>query len=229
MNLHRAGTEGQWAGIEPEKRNFWQKIAAKTGGVITPANILDAACFALFLSGAHDAHKGRTVRSIVKLGLSRLGDIADGHLAEATETKSPLGEGIDVILDKIEIALIAPINIRRGSLPARASIYLATQNIANTAVSLYGKSRGAEMHTSLEGKLSTFGQSFMIGMYMIGSAGEEAGSQALASGMDIVGDAFLGASAQLGWQSLRGYWQDALTPVPAPESLSVGVTTTSTD
>ncbi|HEX5797672.1 MAG TPA: hypothetical protein VFX86_04770 [Candidatus Saccharimonadales bacterium] len=43
MNLHRAGRVPDWEKVPEGRRNRWQKLAAKTKGVITPGNAVFSA------------------------------------------------------------------------------------------------------------------------------------------------------------------------------------------
>lgn len=214
MNLHRANKEADWAHLPSENMSGFQRIAAKTGGIITPANVLDTACLGLFFSGLKDVYQGRTLKGIAKIGVARIGDMADGALAEATKTKSPLGEAIDVVIDKVEIAAAVPILAKRGLIPRRAAAIIIAQNVANTAVTMLAKYRGVEIHSSENGKHNTFGQSLSLGVYSLSAAAEQMGAPLVAQGLEQAGDASLFVTADRGIKALVGYTHDAFAPLP---------------
>ena len=163
MNLHRTGKVPQWETVAPEDRNAFQKVAARTKGVVTPANAVSASGAGLVASGLVDIANGNTTRGVIKVGLGRSADLGDGLTAEHTGTKSPLGEGVDVVVDKVETAAALPVLVKAGVLPKGAGAVIFSQNFANTAFSVVAKRRGIELHPSKEGKLTTFGQWTTIG------------------------------------------------------------------
>lgn len=213
MNLHRAGEVPEWDTTPRENWNIFQKLAARTGKTVTPANILDVACLGLFFSGLRDISKGKTFKGVLKLGAARLGDMVDGTVAEATKTKSPLGEAIDAVIDKIETAAAVPVLASRGLIPKRAAAIIVAQNIANTAVTLQARTRGVEIHSSQAGKHATFGQSFTMGMYSLSAVAGMAGAPRAAEGLAFIGDSSLVTTSMLGSEALYGYAQDAMAPL----------------
>lgn len=215
MNLHRTGKGGEWEKTDPEKRNIWQRTAAKTHGVAAPANAVSLAGLATVTSGLIDIYYGRTARGLVKIIVGRLADIGDGAVAEATKTKSPLGEAADVVIDKVEVAMALPVLVKSGILPRTATGVLVGQNVANTVASAVAKKRGVEIHPSREGKLNTAGQWLTAGLYTLGEIARQENHPDIARGIEIAGHASLAATAYLGIRALHGYAQDALAPKEA--------------
>lgn len=148
-----------------------------------------------------------------KIAVGRAADIGDGMAAEATGTKSPIGEAVDVLIDKAETAAALPVLVKAGVLPKPAAGSIFIQNAANAAFSTVAKRRGIELHPSREGKLSTAGQWTSIGLYGMSSVAREADSPKLARGLEIAGHLTTIATAALGAKAVFGYAQEALSPI----------------
>lgn len=155
MNLHRTDNVPQWEKLDPSERNGWQRVAAATKGVVTPANAVTAAGYAVFEWGLRDVRRGNVGAGVAKVVAGRLFDIADGMVAEKTGTKSPLGEAFDATVDKIEAARGLYTFARRGIVPRYVAVSFAAQNAVNTLATFYAKSRDAEIHPSAAGKITT--------------------------------------------------------------------------
>ncbi len=94
---------------EPQ-RWFWQDLAASTGGIVTPGNVITAAGLALVGSGLKDVYQGERIRGLVKVAAGRL---LHSHyyeeIADLSETNSPRSEAIAAGVDKVE--LVATIGV----------------------------------------------------------------------------------------------------------------------
>ena len=51
-NMHRTGKLADWELIDSTKWNNFQKVADRTNGIITPANLISLAGLALTIQGA---------------------------------------------------------------------------------------------------------------------------------------------------------------------------------
>lgn len=224
MNLHRTGKAPQWETVAPEDRNVFQKVAAKTNGVVTPANAVSAAGAVVVGSGLRDISKGKITRGVAKVAAGRGFDLGDGLTAEATGTKSPLGEGVDVVVDKGETAAALPILVKADVLPKPAAGVIAAQNAANTAFSMIARRRGITVHPSKEGKWTTFGQWATIGLHGLAAVARDQEYEKLGRGLEVAGHITTVATAALGAKAIAGYAQEALLPVPevAPEQTLTG-------
>lgn len=167
MNLHRTDKKPQWESTAESDRNIWQRIAHKTYGVVTPANLVSLTGLALTMSGLQDFRRGDKQKAATKIIVGRACDIADGLVAEHTKTKSPLGEAVDATIDKISMAHGLYVLSETDTIPAFATASFFTQNIVNTAATAVAKKRGVELHPSLEGKITTLLQWAAIGGYVI--------------------------------------------------------------
>lgn len=216
MNLHRTGNVPQWETVAPEDRNPFQKVAARTQGVVTPANAVSLAGAGLVGAGLRDIARGKVTRGMVKVGAGRVFDLGDGATAEATGTKSTVGEAVDVVVDKAEAAAALPVFVGADILPKPAAGMIFAQNMANTAFSMIARRRDVTIHPSREGKLTTFGQWTTIGLHGLAAAAKENDYSRLAKGLEIAGHISAVATAALGAKAIAGYARDALLPVPEP-------------
>ena len=101
MDLHRASHKPDWEQTDIGDRNIYQKIAATTGGLATPANVILTIGFILVILGVVTLLQENYILSILLLTVGRTLDIVDGVVAEATGTKSLGGEMFDAIIDRL--------------------------------------------------------------------------------------------------------------------------------
>ena len=168
-------------------QNIWQRVAKKTHGVITPANVVSLAGLAITISGLQDFKRGDKKKAITKVISGRLCDIADGYVAERTKTKSPLGEAVDATVDKISMAHGLYVMSKTHTLPPLASASFLSQNVINTAATALSKKRGIELHPSAEGKITTLLQWAAIGGYAIASTEKYNSDQSMVKiGSDVL-------------------------------------------
>lgn len=210
MKLHRVGKLPDWETVPSRDRNVFQKVAAKSRGVITPGNV--ATLWGAFMvgSGLKDISGREVTKGVFKVSLGRVADLFDGLAAETTGTKSPLGEGADVVTDKLETAAALPVLVKADILPMPPAGLIFAQNMANTVFSVVAKCRGIELHSSREGKRSTFGQWATMGFYGLAAAAREKDYDSLAQGLRAAGQASAAATAVLGTKALAGYAREAL-------------------
>src|SRR5690606_15766775 len=91
----------EWELVPASRWTRIQKIAVRTRGVITPANIITALGLGIVLWGVGVLLREQYITGILLVAGGRLLDVVDGLVAEATHTKSPLGEMLDAAVDKI--------------------------------------------------------------------------------------------------------------------------------
>lgn len=167
MNLHRAGNAADWDTTPRHKRNFWQRIAARTGGVGTPGNVLSIGGFCLVALGlwivaAHGVWEGTLL-----VALGRLADILDGIIAHYTGTKSPLGRALDATLDKIGALAALAVFGADNIMPLWIAIAILVQNIATIAVGIYAPWKRVVLNPSKEGKLAAAGFWVTIVLFVV--------------------------------------------------------------
>lgn len=118
-----------------------QRLAAATGGVVTPANLLDVVAFlgAWWAGPRLGSWKGYAVGAP-----SYFADLADGIIARRTGTVTRVGEIMDHVGDKPKI-FWAAWHVWRQRLADRPLIAtVAAYNVANAAVTGYDLLRNAE-------------------------------------------------------------------------------------
>ena len=155
MKLHQPRSQADWLYIEPAQRNIWQRIAATTYGLVTPANGVSLLGGALVAAGLFDAYHGHVLRGSLLIIVGRLADIADGFLADRTGTKSSIGEAVDATLDKLAILGVLIIFSATEIIPLLPALLILLQNGANVILSALARSRKKPLHATSAGKLST--------------------------------------------------------------------------
>lgn len=154
MNLHRAESQAEWQNLAATNRNSWQKLAAKTSGIVTPGNALTLIGLGLSLLGLVALLNENYWVGLAGLAIGRLFDIADGLAANYTGTKSPLGEILDAVADKLitGLALIA-LGVS-GVVGWLMLAGLALPHAIIAVASMLAYVKGRRLHPSRLGKLS---------------------------------------------------------------------------
>jgi phosphatidylglycerophosphate synthase len=213
MDLHRTQSQAEWTYVEPEDQNTWQKLADKTNGIITPGNAISVAGAMAVGSGLLDISHGKTTSGLFKIGAGRYADIVDGKVADKTGTKSPIGEGVDAVIDKIELGAALPVLLSKEIITKTAFGSILGLNLANAGVSAVAKHRKTEIHPSKAGKLATFGQWMAIGFYMLSTVSRNHHADTLAQRFETAGNISLVVATGLGIVALVGYTKDAFKPI----------------
>lgn len=156
LQMHTAAKKADWQMVSSKKWNIWQKMAAQSRGLMTPANVVSLAGGVLTIAGFLQFQNGITLLGIALIVIGRLADIADGYIAHITGTKSPLGEFVDTSIDKLTILFGLIIITIFGLMPAIFTAAILIQSLLNAGASLLGRSRGTIIHPSQHGKLATF-------------------------------------------------------------------------
>lgn len=154
MNLHRTSGTPDWDTVAPAKRNTFQRVAAQTNGVVTPANAISVIGMGLVVWGLIMVIDQQFWLGLGLLAIGRLLDIVDGVVAEATQTKSPLGEIVDAGIDKIgtllTIAALFMANVADWWL---VTVLLLPQLLI-LGVIFYKRQKDISVHPTRPGKLS---------------------------------------------------------------------------
>lgn len=208
MNLHRIDKVAEWENIPSEQRNFWQRRAAASNGLVTPGNAISFLGFAITMWGLIDINKNKTSSGIKKIAVGRTMDILDGFVADKTKTKSPLGEGVDATLDKVSALLALPILAKKELIPSSTAIKFIIPHLANTAITALSKHKEVEIHPSFEGKLTTAGQWCSVGLYGLGKLANENGNEKQENIYKLGADLLDNISTQLAVKTISGYIDD---------------------
>ncbi len=157
LSLHQAEEKADWELIPPSARNKWQKIAFRTNGIITPGNIITLTGGILTITGIYllTIADSQTYGIPLIVG-GRIADIADGIAAHVTGTKSPIGEAVDAVTDKILLFVAVIALVSTGLLPYLAAIILFAHSLGNSIISLAARRKHVALHPSRAGKRAAF-------------------------------------------------------------------------
>jgi phosphatidylglycerophosphate synthase len=154
MNLHRIEGRADWADVSVSQQNQWQKVAARTHGIVTISNFFSLVGLASIPYGlwalSHEAY----ITAVIILGLGRLCDLLDGWLADLTHTKSPLGEKIDASFDKISTVATVTGLVVLGVVPGSWLLLLVTPHLLIAPIVVLAYFMGKPAHPSVPGKFS---------------------------------------------------------------------------
>lgn len=203
--MHRAGKHSQWAGIDESKRNWWQKQAQRSHGLLTPGNIISLVGALLVASSLVYFLQGSWGWGLILLLVGRLADVADGVVASRTGTKSPLGEAVDATLDKFALLASLIVFIVTGIVPLLAILLIALFNAANAAFSLLAKVRKKRLHPSQVGKITAVFQWAAILLYVTAAVLKSGDMQSAATIVTITAIVSLAISLVLGVFTVAGY------------------------
>lgn len=153
LTLHTAKI-ADWEKTAKGSHNIWQKVASKSYGTLTPANMASFAGGILGIYGLWVILDGHTFEGLILLAIGRVADLADGIIAEYTGTKSPLGETIDATVDKIVIAFALIVLGAIGSIPWIIIIVAGFYNAVNIIISVVARLRRKTIHPSRVGKIA---------------------------------------------------------------------------
>jgi phosphatidylglycerophosphate synthase len=182
-----------FANMSETEPNAWQRVAAATHDIVTPANAIDVAAFGLAI---HAAPRLDTGSGVVKGAIAFMADFVDGKVARATGTASELGAKIDPVGDKIKLGY-SMYHIWQKRLASRGLIAaVALQNAGNTAITLCDQAVNDEPQVAVtsDGKKAMFTQAWGIGLQVIGTRVERSHEKS--------GRAIKVAGAVLGWGGL---------------------------
>ena len=154
MNLHRTSGVPDWELVAPNARNGFQAIAAATRGIITPANVITSIGLMLVCAGLVALMNQLYWEGLGLLVIGRLLDVVDGIVAEATLTKSPLGEIFDAVADKVGTLLTIIVLFAAAISYWWVLVALLVPQAIIPLFILYKKQKGITVHPTRIGKLS---------------------------------------------------------------------------
>ncbi len=144
-----------WHDTKGERRNIWQKLAFRSYGTLTPANFVSLGGGILAVYGLILILNAEIISGLLLLAIGRVADLMDGVIAEYTKTKSPLGELVDALSDKLVIAFAVVVFAAVELVPWPIVLLIALQNIFNGLAVIIGRFRNIRIHPSKYGKYST--------------------------------------------------------------------------
>jgi len=173
MNLHRTSAKPDWENTKVSKHNVFQKIAAATNGVATPANTVTVIGFGIVIYGLLYIMNEQYWLGLILLAFGRLLDIVDGIVADKTGTKSPLGEIFDAVADKIGTLFTIIVIILADITNLWIILALIIPQVVIPMLILYKKGKGIGIHPTRPGKLSmALTWVGIVGLLILKAAGE---------------------------------------------------------
>lgn len=169
MELHRSGIKADWEMVPPTQRTGWQRLAASSGGILTPGNTLTLIGLLLVMWGTYSIFHKHYESGMLALFSGRIADILDGLIAEATKTKSPLGEMIDAVADKIALLIVLPVLAANHLVPVAVIGLLLLYSLTNASFGILSKVKKRMVHPTFEGKLATAACWFGIAAFLFSS------------------------------------------------------------
>ncbi len=154
MNLHRSSAVPDWHNIPIASRTAVQRVAAATYSVITPGNIVSAIGLVIVGFGLYQIVSQQYWAGLLLLAIGRALDIADGAIADATKTKSPLGETVDAVADKVGTLLTIIVLFAANVAEWWVIAGLLIPQLIIPLVIFYKKRKGVRVHPTRSGKLS---------------------------------------------------------------------------
>ena len=154
MNLHRTTGRPDWANITLADRNAWQRLAMVSRGWLTPGNVITLSGLFIVIIGLYWLMSAHYWLALYALIVGRCFDLLDGWAAEATGTKSPLGEMLDAASDKIGTLLTLGAASLTSVAPWWLLLGLAIPHLIIAAISYAANRRGRRLHPSRLGKIS---------------------------------------------------------------------------
>lgn len=192
-----------------EKRNIFQKVSDATGGIVTPANIMDAGAMALAIWAAP---KLNTRRGVQGIAISFSGDVLDGPVAGLTGTRTDFGSKMDRGGDKIKSAITAPYIYKYKLAPTALLGAVVLQNVANAGAAVYDFFHNETRQIVVENKdryaalVNNVGLGFHLVAGELARDGYYREEKAARTAGNLIG---WGGLATLGWRTSRKYWQQA--------------------
>lgn len=184
---------------------IFQDIAARTHDVVTPANAMSAAGFALAVTGAS---RMDTLEGTLTMGAGRVLDILDGKVARATGTASALGEMVDATFDKAAVAIMCYQGVKKEILPKTVVASIAAQNTANAVMTLVDRRQHPDdphIHPSIDGKHTMFAQNASIGLFCLSEVSKP---PVIKGSLRALGWVAAGVATIKGIRATRGYYNE---------------------
>lgn len=205
MNEHRSGSVPDWEEKDRSEWNVFQKVAAKTRGIVTPGNFVSTAGLVAVCHGLYQFTNGNKLAGAIEIGAGFAADAVDGYAADWTGTKSPLGKGVDAGFDKFKIGATLYALYVGDVLPWYTVATVGAQNVANTAFTLAAMKKGIEMQPEATGKTTMWYQCGGMALSAFGHSIEN-------TAVDVAGNiAAIGGTFYPGLKATAAYYEAAVS------------------
>ncbi len=216
LKSHQASKIPDWEkeGVDPLKWNIWQKIAAKTHGIITPGNAVTLLGASLSAAGIKDITHDHKLRGVVELALGGVFDRVDGSVADKTRTKGPVGEALDATTDNIIVAYSVASLVRAGIVPRRSAYAMGGLGLVKSGIALASKSRHREVHPDWIGKFAMGFQRTAFVLHVTESMAADNDMETAATWLGRAANTSTVLSVGLGVVATARYGRDTFGPLP---------------
>ena len=120
-----------------------------------------------------------------------------------------MGELIDASFDKIQAGAAFPVFYQSNLAPKSILGIFAAQQLTNAGLTASAIHKDNEIHPSLEGKLSTFGQWSSILLYAMSRIAADETKPVIAHSLDKAAKLTSAVTIVLGSKAIVGYFNDA--------------------
>lgn len=205
-SLHRVGQKADWELIAKQDRNVWQRLAFSTKGVVTPANVTSVIGAVLVGLGLWYFYIGYSGWGIICVAFGRLADILDGAVAQATGTKSGVGEAIDASIDKITILAALIVFSIADIVPLAVIALIALRNSVNIGLSLIARARKKILHPSRAGKLAAASEWTTLLFFILAAVTDNQDWSIFSAATAVVACVALAVTMMLGIIATKSYY-----------------------
>jgi phosphatidylglycerophosphate synthase len=165
--MHELHKRAEWYPVPEAKRTGVQRLAARTQGVITPANGISLVGAVITIIGLTLFYQQRYSIGLLLVGVGRICDILDGQIARKTHTSSPFGEGLDAGFDKLVVLIACILLVASHVLPWELAVVLLILQSVIAGLALVVRHDGTGIHPTRVGKYAMFGLWMAIGLFML--------------------------------------------------------------
>lgn len=204
-NLHQAAKQADWENMPKDRQNSWQRMAANTKGILTPANVISVLGAVLVGVGLWHIYTDDLAWGFVYVAVGRLADILDGAIAQATGTKSSVGEAVDAGLDKIIVIAALAVFFVTGTVPLLAAVLIGARNIINMTLGLLAKAHKKPLHPTRAGKLAAMLEWSAILLFIMAAVLDAQASMGASIVTAICAYVSLGMTLLLGSVAIKQY------------------------
>lgn len=201
FSLHRSGKKADWDKVSRRQWNVWQRFAGNSGGALTLGNAFTVGGLSLVLVGLSLVLSEAYGWGFGFIVVGRLCDLADGWLADRTHTKSPLGEMLDSVADKLATGISLVVLVIADVVPMVVALLILATQLVIVALFFVRRFQGRRLPPSRLGKISMASAWVGLGMFVAAMALSGVSAD-LATNVAYV---FSYASCLLALGALRGY------------------------
>lgn len=204
-NLHRVGSKADWQVTPKNQRNVWQRVAFSTKGILTPANVISVMGALLVFLGLYYTLTDDLAWGFICIAVGRFADLLDGAVAQATGTKSSVGEAVDAGLDKIIIVVAIVAFFVTGIVPLWAAIIIGVRNAIIMVLGLLGKAHHITLHPSRAGKYAAATEWSAILLFILATVFDGQTWSGAETAAYVLACAFLAFTVLLGLTAIKNY------------------------